>query len=94
MFGDYYQGIRKDNIMTFNKWIDAFIEEKGIDTETLFEVEGKEYVNLIPCAVVIEHIKIANKQEQAQIKDVIVKIDFANGDVMHFFKHLAQAIAV
>ena len=79
----------------FDTWIDTFIEEKGIDIEsTVFEVEGQETgLNIIPLGVVIEHIKITSKQEQAKIKDILVMIDFKNGDICHFFKHLAQALA-
>lgn len=80
--------------MTFTKWIDTFNEEKEVDLETVFEVEGKTTgPNFIPAAVVVEHIKIASKQEQAQIKNTLVMIDFKNGDVMHFYRHLAQALA-
>lgn len=31
--------------------------------------------------------------EQAQIKATLVKIDFRNGDVMHFIRHLAKALS-
>jgi len=79
--------------MTFGKWIDQLVEEKELDTEETFEVEGPSGWNLIPLDVVIEHTKIAPPHEQRQIKDILVKIDFANGNVMHFFKHLAGAIA-
>jgi len=80
--------------MTFAKWLDTFVEEKGLDREQSFEVEGPVWgTNWIPLEVVIEHMKIASKQEQQQIKEIIVKIDFKNGDVMHFFKHLAGALA-
>jgi len=80
--------------MTFSTWIDTFVAEKEIDTEKVIEVEGKETGwNYIPVAVIIEHMKVTCKAEQAQIKNIIVKIDFANGDVMHFFNHLAQALA-
>lgn len=80
--------------MTFNKWLDTLVEEKGLDTETVFEVEGKEYgTNFIPCAVVIEHIKITSASERAAIKTMLVKIDFVNGSIMDYFKHLAKAIA-
>ena len=35
--------------MTFNKWLDALIEEKGLDLEMTFEVHGEEWGwNLIP----------------------------------------------
>lgn len=80
--------------MTFATWIDTFIEEKSIDTEHLLEVDGAMGQNMIPVGCVIEAIKGASKNEQAQIKNTIVKIDFMNGDVMHFFNHLAKAIAI
>jgi len=78
--------------MDFNTWLDTFVSEKGIDTEQTFDIEGESGLNIIPIGVVIEHMKITSKAEQAQIKNIIVKIDFRNGDVLHFFKHLAQAI--
>lgn len=74
-------------------WIDKFVNEKELDIDHVFEVKGASGPNFIPLAVVIEHIKIATKQEQAQIKTALVKIDFVNGNTMRFFNHLAQAIA-
>jgi hypothetical protein len=79
----------------FDTWLDTLIEEKGIDTESIeFEIEGESGLNIIPLGVVIEHIKITTKEEQKKIKDILVMIDFKNGDICHFFKHLAQAIAI
>lgn len=75
-------------------WIDRFVSEKELDTDHVFEVEGASGPNFIPLAVVIEHVKIATQKERAQIKHKLVKIDFVNGDVMRFFNHLAQAIAI
>ena len=80
--------------MSFNKWIDTFIEEKGIDTESILEVEGLLGTNYIPVGCVIEAMKNAPFSEQKAIKNMIVKIDFVNGDVVDFFRHLAQAIAL
>ena len=78
----------------FNEWLDTFIEEKELDLEHTFEKEGPVWGwNLIPLGVVVEHIKATSPAEQAQIKKIIVKIDFQNGDVMHFFDYLASAIA-
>lgn len=77
----------------FNNWIDTLIEEKGIDLEDTFEVEGESGLNTIPYGVIVEHMKIASTEEQRQIKDMLVKIDFHNGDILHFFRHLGQAIA-
>jgi len=79
--------------MAFEKWLDTFIEEKGIDTERIIEAEGRSGANFIPVGCLVEAIKAAPLREQQQIKTTIVKIDFCNGDVMHFFRHLAQAIA-
>lgn len=81
--------------MTFNAWLDTFIDEKKIDLEKVFQVEGPEWgTNFIPAQVVIEHMKITSPAEQCQIKNIIVKIDFANGDVVAYLRHLAQAIAI
>jgi len=74
--------------MKFNKWLDTFCEEKGIDLEDVFEIDD----NIIPYGVIVEHIKIAPEHEQKKIKDIIVKIDFQNGDVLHFFRHLGKAL--
>lgn len=80
--------------MKFNKWLDTFIEEKGIDLEQTFDVEGPQWgTNTIPYGVIVEHMKVASPAEQSKIKDVIVQIDFRNGDVLHFFRHLGKAIA-
>ena len=79
----------------FDTWLDTLIEEKGIDTESIeFEIEGESGTNFIPLGVVIEHIKITSKDEQKKIKNILVMIDFKNGDICHFFKHLAQSIAI
>ena len=75
-------------------WIDRFVREKELSTDHIFEVEGASGPNFIPLAVVIEHIKIATEQEQDEIKNTLVLIDFANGDMMHFFNYLAKAIAI
>ena len=77
----------------FNHWINTLVEEKGIDLEECFEVEGESGLNTIPYGVIVEHMKIASTQEQRQIKDMLVKIDFHNRDILHFFRHLGQAIA-
>ena len=78
----------------FTKWFRTFVEEKGLDREQILEVEGASGTNCIPVGCVCEAVEMAPDHEQAQIKNVIVKIDFANGDVLHFFRHLAKAIAI
>ena len=77
----------------FNNWLDTFVSEKGIDLEETFDVEGPSGTNVIPYGVIVEHMKTAGPAEQAKLKNVMVAIDFKNGDVRHFFRHLGQAIA-
>jgi hypothetical protein len=80
--------------MKFNTWIDTLISEKNIDTEATFDVEGERGTNVIPYGVVIEGIKNTSTSEQTQIKKTLVMIDFKNGDVCHYLRHLGQALAI
>ena len=78
---------------SFGRWLDTFISEKGLDRDHTFEVEGKSGTNWIPLGCLVDVMKQAPKHEQAGIKSMIVKIDFVNGNVLNYFKHLCQAIA-
>ena len=81
--------------MAFNTWLDTFISEKELDLDYTFEIEGDDWgMNWIPLQCVIDEIKNAPATERDAIKKTIVKIDFVNGDVMHFFEHLAGALAI
>lgn len=81
--------------MTFKSWLNKFIAEKGIDPEYIMEVEGPVWgMNLIPVQVLVDAICSAPRHEQAAIKKMIVRIDFLNGNVLDYFKHLAKAIAL
>ena len=77
----------------FNNWLDTFIDEKNINKHDTFEINKNGTLNIISYGSIIDHIKITSKQEQEQIKKTILKIDFFNGDVLHFFRHLGQALA-
>jgi len=79
--------------MNFIKWLDTFLDEKGIDLEESFTLKSSKGTdNIITYGVIVEHIKISSPEEQKQIKEVIVQIDFKNGDVKHFLKHLGQGL--
>lgn len=80
--------------MTFTKWLDTFLSEKGIDLDHPITVEGKSGPNYMEVSHVVAAMKATSAAEQAQIKTTLVMIDFRNGDVMHFIKHLAKAIAI
>ncbi len=78
--------------MTFNKWLDTFIAEKGIDLEATFQFDNDNGFNIMPYGVVVEAIKTTTGIERASIKTMIVKIDFANGDVLDFFRFLGRGL--
>lgn len=82
----------------YNNWLDRLVEEKGLDRNKVYEVEGPKDsfygVNMIPLGVVVDAIKTAPANEKVSIRNTLVKIDFMNGDVEHFFRHLAKALAV
>ena len=80
--------------MTYNKWLDTLVNEKGIDREEAIIIEGKSGVNFMTVETVLEAIKATGTQEQKAIKNTLVLIDFKNGDIVHYFRHLAQALAI
>lgn len=85
----------KENIEEnlFDKWLDTFIEEKGIDLGQILEVKTDKNTHYFEVGNIIENIKATTPKEQEEIKNMIIKIDFYNGDVVDYFKHLAQALA-
>jgi len=80
--------------MNFTTWLNTFLNEKQIDLEESFEVTGPSGVNLMHYENVVEAMHFAPASEQAQIKNTLVKIDFKNGDVKHFLRHLGGALAL
>lgn len=78
---------------SFNKWLDTFVEEKGIDLGQILEIKTENNTHYFEVGNVIENIKATTPEEQEEIKNMIIKIDFYNGDVVDYFKHLAQALA-
>lgn len=77
----------------FATWLTTFLDEKGIDTETVVEAEGPSGTNWIPVGCLVELMLQAPAHEQAGIKAMIVKLDFLNQPILPYFAHLAQAVA-
>jgi hypothetical protein len=83
---DVYKKFKRDSYL-YN-----FFAEKDIPEKT-FEVKDRRGVtHFIPNEVVVEHIALTSGGERKQIENIIRKIDFGNGDVNDFLKHLSQAI--
>ena len=79
----------------FREWFDTFVEEKGLDQQyKVWNLESPNGTwNHIDSEVVIEFIQnVTDEQLQNDIKTNIVKIDFYNGDVFHFFEYIAQGL--
>ena len=80
-------------VNTFTKWLDIFIDEKGLDLDETIEFPGKEYnSHIMTYGYVIENIKIMDSATQKKIKDMLVKIDFRNGDIKDFLNHIAKGM--
>lgn len=76
----------------FNTWIDRFLKEKEIDKYEMFTIERNGTKHIFEIGHIVDTMKITSKQEQNAIKDMLVKIDFLNGDVRDYIKHLANAL--
>jgi len=86
--------ITTTNTTKMRNYLNTLLEEKGLSLDTVIEAEGKEWgVNYIPLAIVVDFLATADKNTQATAKNNLVKIDFHNGDVMHFFKYVANFLA-
>lgn len=71
--------------------IKRMLEEKGLINEVMeLEVEG--LTHYMPVEVVVEFIADLPNPMQEQIKKKLTMIDFMNGDVLDFVKHLGMGI--
>jgi hypothetical protein len=86
---------RKPRKTAFQKWFSTFLEEKEVNLNYNFTVEGESGPNFMSVQNVVDYINNnATPQQQKGIKDMIVKIDFVNGSVIDYFIHLAQPLAI
>ncbi len=73
-------------------YLRTFFEEKQLPFASWDLVDDEGVTHFINSDVVLEHIDMAHGDEQKRIGDVIRKIDFNNGDVNDYLKHLAGAL--
>lgn len=78
-----------NNKNDFNSWFETFLSEKRIPAKA-FEIVKDDVTHFIGNDVVIELIKSAPEEEKKEIKNILVKLDFCNGDINHFLEHLAS----
>lgn len=69
------------------------IEEKGIMNDAI-EVEVGGMKHFMEVENVVEMIQQASENEIQQIKGILSRIDFQNGNIKHFLEHLAKGFIV
>ncbi len=74
------------------QYLETFFKEKELPHVSWELVDDAGVTHSIDSDVVLEHIEQTSVREQNGIADVIRRIDFKNGDVNDFLKHLAGAI--
>ena len=67
------------------KWAERLFDEKGISLDT-------DLANNQSVRSVLEFCAEVSDKEQDMVKDTLVKIDFTNGDILHFMNYLAKSI--
>ncbi|MFX0177189.1 MAG: hypothetical protein ACFE85_13295 [Candidatus Hodarchaeota archaeon] len=80
--------------MKFKQWFETFLEEKGLDLDnTVIEFTNDKGIwNYMTLGTIYEYILDLPHDIQDQFKEKIVII-FHNGDIMHFFKYIANYIS-
>jgi hypothetical protein len=74
------------------RYLQVFFKEKDLPFQA-WEIESSSgVVHMIDSEVVIEAVLNAPSEEQEKIAAIIRQIDFKNGDVNHFLKHLAKGL--
>lgn len=79
--------------MNASTYFRRFFDEKDIDPDQTFELDLGDEWHLMTYGVVIEAIKQTRGSEADQIADMLRRIDYANGDVRHFLRHLGMGLA-
>ena len=70
-------------------YLNNLLDEKGLENATI-QIEG--VINDIEVSDVVNFICSLDSITQNSIKRKLVEIDFQNGDVMHFFKYIAEGM--
>jgi hypothetical protein len=55
--------------------------------DDIFEITKDGNLNIFSYKSIYAYILISTPTEKEKIKKTIVKIDFLNGDVLHYFRH-------
>jgi hypothetical protein len=73
-------------------YLDTLMEEKGIDDYDSFTFEHDGEMHIMEYGYIRQAINSASKKEQEAIHNTLRQIDFRNGRVENYLKHLARAL--
>ena len=71
------------------RYLEALITEKGTDLEAEIGIDG--HIGLT-WQMLVDFIVDQARDHHAEIRNTRVKIDFQNGDVFHYLRHLANGM--
>jgi len=74
-------------------YLSRFFAEKDIPEAVFVVTDSGGVEHIIPSGCVVEAIAQTEGDERSKIEITLRHIDYYNGDVNHFFKHLAGALA-
>lgn len=80
------------NLFSEESFFSRFFAEKDIENR-IYEIEVGDTLHIVETGAVIERIAQTQGEERLHIEAIIRKIDFYNGDLHHFFRHLAEYMA-
>ena len=80
------------SIFPANSFFNRFFAEKELSDE-IYEIEVDGTLHMVETGAVLEHIAKTQGEERLHIEAIIRKIDWHNGDLHHFFRHLAEYMA-
>ena len=69
--------------------LNTFFEEKQIPFQQ-FEIEHNDETHILDNEFVIDLIKGTTGSEREGIKKILAQIDYHDGDVNHFLRHMAE----
>jgi hypothetical protein len=81
--------VTKNEMSKFELWLRTFVEEKDLPVEN-FEIKHNGNVHLMDNYDMIEIMCELPEEHHDKIKQMMVTIDFLNGNVNHFIRHLAE----
>lgn len=75
--------------MTHIEFIKTMIEEKGISLDTEVQEAGEP---IITVKSLLDFLQLVPDETKKTIKETFSKIDFKNGDIMHYIKFIAKGM--